>query len=474
MRESQTPVNLVSFDRRKFIKGALGIGAGSLVGQQFSQARSVDSELIMGLELEAKTLTQIQHSLEVLRHQRGSRISILQGTTDAHSTQFSAVHRRDQQLEFFVMDSWSQIVPNVRAHQIQFLNEPFQISRIRVSGLSLNQDYALRVFDNRQNQIIDERSFRALDLLKENFKFAPCSCMNVQRHDPRIWRRLVQSDPDLILFIGDSVYADAGSPNGVADPRYLWRKFVEARNTLEIFYSPKLIPILATWDDHDFGANDSDSIHYPFVTESQQNFLNFYAQDPSGLSYFHRGPGVASALFMGNNLILMMDNRSFRLPSGSRDRYAHWGQEQEEWALQLINSFSGTTFLCTGSQVVPQMPFKESMSGDHPLQYEEFLKKLRRSSSKVAFISGDVHFSEVVALEKNLLGYPSLELTSSSIHSRSIPGVLLLTSHRRRLQATDERNFLLVEAQALNQGTQLDIQSFGIGPNPIFRQVARI
>ena len=37
----------------------------------------------------------------------------------------------------------------------------------------------------------------------------------------------------------------------------------------------KNVPILATWDDHDFGWNDAGR-HYPFKKEAKEIFLDFF------------------------------------------------------------------------------------------------------------------------------------------------------------------------------------------------------
>ena len=51
-------------------------------------------------------------------------------------------------------------------------------------------------------------------------------------------------------------------------------------------------PILATWDDHDFGANDAGS-DYPKKDESQKIFLDFFGDPPD--SPRRKRPGVYDA-----------------------------------------------------------------------------------------------------------------------------------------------------------------------------------
>ncbi len=208
------------------------------------------------------------------------------------------------------------------------------------------------------------------------------------------------------------------------------------------------------------GLNDSNAQEYPYVRQSQINFLNFFAQDESHCGLLTRGPGVSSALRWGTQLFVLLDDRSYREKSGSKNRYAHWGQEQEEWVLSLLRQNTGPTWLMNGSQVFPNVPWKESTSGDHPVQFREFMKELRTISSKVVFASGDVHYSEISKIEKAMLGYETYEVTSSSIHSKNIPGSPDIIPNSRRIAGTGHRNYVLVKSEADGYGCNFSAISY--------------
>lgn len=390
-----------------------------------------------------------------------STLSIMQGLTDHQSTQISVLHDRTFQLRFFIsaQDGTQLEIQDIR--QIQFENHRQQITKLLISNLILGETYTLTVTSNQTNQILDEREFEALDTNRADLQFAICSCMNDKRHSADIWKNMAAKKPQLLIFVGDSVYADDGASSGIANPAHLWQRYCEAREILEVYHIKKLIPILATWDDHDFGMNDSNSKSYPFVAESQKNFLNFFAQDDGLCDQFVRGPGISSAFKIGKQLLVLMDNRSFRGPNNAKDRYGHWGEDQENWLISLLRSHDGPSFIFNGSQVFPQMIFKESFSGNHPLQFEKVMEELRGISSRILFASGDVHFSEISKIEKTVLGYETFELTSSAIHSFSIPGILEIVHNSRRIAGTGKRNYIMVSSFAMGYGAVLKAVSYG-------------
>ena len=144
------------------------------------------------------------------------------------------------------------------------------------TGLPTAEDLKLVIKDDK-GRILDQRIFRTMDPRQDYLKFAICSCMDDEHHEPEIWNDLLAQSPDVIFFIGDSTYTDQEAATlDASSPARLWRRFCEARETLEIYHQPRLTPILAVWDDHDFGDNDTNAVEYPFVKESQRNFLIFF------------------------------------------------------------------------------------------------------------------------------------------------------------------------------------------------------
>lgn len=420
----------MEFLRRDFLKLGLTQAIVSAVGVPAFAATEQDDRTSDGLPFQ-----------KVLR----DTPSILQGATDATRTQFSILHNVNTRFNVVVRNSAGQVW---QPEKIEVLNQPyseFQITKVYFADLNLGEVFYLDLL-GLGDALIERREFGMLDLNKQTLRYAICSCMDDSRHEPKIWQNLIGQTPDVIFFIGDSAYCDQGEcPFPAGDVRRLWTRFTQARRTLEIYYSKRLIPVLATWDDHDFGSDDADTTSWTHVRDSQINFLSFFAQADGYTEGYAQGPGVSSVFRAGQHQFLLMDDRSWRLGKNSPARYAHWGQEQEEWALAMIQDFEGTTWVMNGSQVFPKMIYKESMS-KHTGQFNGFTAALKKVPRKVIFASGDVHFSEISRIESAMLGYQTYEVTSSGFHSKCFPGLDKISKHDRRMMCTTNQNYILVDS----------------------------
>lgn len=382
--------------------------------------------------------------------------SVLQGATDETRTQFSIVHPVNEIWAFRVTtDRGGKWKPD-RVETLTLAGQPTAITRVFFSGLHLGEDFKLVFEEASRKGNYEVREFRTLDTKNLKPRFAVCSCMDENRHSPEIWQDLVNQRPDFILFVGDSVYCDYGNESDSGEQR-LWRRFSEARAVLEIYFSKRLVPIFAVWDDHDFGSNDVGK-EFPHALVSRKNFMSFFAMEPSHCTALERGPGISSRFIIGKQQFLMMDDRSFRFGGSSNDRYAHWGREQEEWMLARTASHAGMSWVINGSQVFPQMPFKESFSGQHPVQFAAICKALQKLKQKIVILTGDVHFSEISEIEPEAFGYKTYELTSSSIHSFKLPGAPVIIPNDRRIASTGEHNYILIQSEGFGYGARFKVE----------------
>lgn len=418
---------------------------------------------LASLLLSRKTQASIPNVKTPLKN----RPSILQGATDESQTQFSILYHTDTQLNVFVTDINDVVWSPDKIQKINFNEHTQIITKAFFSGLKSSETYFLNITNTQTGLSLDRREFQTLKLTHDGLRFALCSCMDDQFHKADIWQDLIDKNPQIIFFLGDHVYADHGAPLG-ATPNQLWKRFCEARQTLDIFFAPRLIPILATWDDHDFGLNNSNSENYPYVKKSQVNFLSFFAQDESHCLLLQRGPGVSSAFRWDSQLFVLLDDRSFRKAKKSKDRYAHWGEEQEKWMLNLIKKNPGPVWIMNGSQIFPQSIFQESVSRNHHVQFEGLMAELNKISSKIVFASGDVHYSEISKIEKNFLGYETYEITSSSIHSKNTPGGFHVIPNSRRIAGTNSRNFIIVNSNVVDNCLKIAIDCYNPSDNCLF------
>lgn len=382
------------------------------------------------------------------------RYSIVQGLTDLDHAEFSILF--DQYYPIVaevikadgtvVTPSWSQVVAKDFSRS--------QLLKVEFSQLDPSAEHQLVIKDPSSGAEWDRRIFKTVDLNSPTAKIAIASCMNDYLHRRAVWQSLITQSPDYIFFVGDSVYADMISQieTEPADPKQLWTRFVQTRNKLQIYKEKRLIPILAIWDDHDFGINNGNR-HYSYVTESQENFLSFFAQG-SQLDSIERGPGLAFKFSAFKKNFYFLDGRSFRSEDKEVDP-TMFGSAQEQWLFSHLQNDKTPSWLINGSQWFGGYLEKESYEYTMPLSFKRFLVNLKSTNVPVQFISGDVHFSEIMEIESEILGYPTLEITSSSIHSLTFPGWHYTKRNPRRVEATSAHNFNVIhfehsDAKAFN------------------------
>ena len=138
------------------------------------------------------------------------------------------------------------------------------------------------------------------------------SCFKVQGTMSQTMSRLIGQQPDLFLWLGDNIYADTTNMS-VMRQKYDDKK----RNPDYQAFLQAGIPVMATWDDHDFGANNEGK-YYSKRVESQQEFLRHYDVDPSD-PRFNQQAGIYTAEMFGNGdetvHVIMLDARYFRSPT---------------------------------------------------------------------------------------------------------------------------------------------------------------
>ena len=145
------------------------------------------------------------------------------------------------------------------------------------------------------------------------------SCANQSKPQP-IWDAVVASRPDLFVFLGDNIYADT---EDMAVMRARYRQLGDNPNYQRL---ATRIPIIATWDDHDYGANDA-GVEYPKKAESKQIFLDFFGE-PANSKRRQQEGGIYTAYAYGpvdqRIQIILLDTRWDRSPltSVSESEYA--------------------------------------------------------------------------------------------------------------------------------------------------------
>lgn len=238
--------------------------------------------------------------------------------------------------------------------------------------------------------------------------------------------------PDVFVFLGDNIYGDT------KDMQVLRDKYAKLAAKPEFQRLKKSTRILATWDDHDFGWNDSGR-HYPFKTASKEIFLDFWEEPAASPRRQHEGI-YTSYMFEGRGRrlqLILLDNRTFRdnlrtyrgeLHSDDRyfyplDYYPHetadstlLGEMQWQWLEAELRKPADLRIIGTGTQFSISFNGYEAWA-NFPHERQRMLDLIKKTrAGGVLFISGDVHYGEISVLRENDL-YPIYDVTASGITS---------------------------------------------------------
>lgn len=253
------------------------------------------------------------------------------------------------------------------------------------------------------------------------------SCSDQDQPQP-IWEAIVGFRPELFLYIGDNIYADT-------EDMAVMREKYARQSALPGYQKLKAIaPVLATWDDHDFGGNDVGA-EYPKRAESQQLFLDFYGV--SADSPLRTQEGVYHARVVGppgkQVQVILLDTRYFRSPLVVRQppeprlgRYVPTtdtsttmlGEAQWAWLDRQLETPAQIRIIVSSIALVAEdQGYEKWMNFPHERQrLFDLLKK--HQSTGVIVISGDRHLAELSMMDAGL-GYPLYDLASSGFNKAS-------------------------------------------------------
>ena len=84
-----------------------------------------------------------------------------------------------------------------------------------------------------------------------SFAFGSC---NKQYFVQPLWSQLMKEAPDLFIFGGDNVYANA------YDPEKIREAYDRQNSNTDYVLFKSMTPIIGTWDDHDYTKDNANEI----------------------------------------------------------------------------------------------------------------------------------------------------------------------------------------------------------------------
>ena len=229
--------------------------------------------------------------------------------------------------------------------------------------------------------------------------------------DYRIFESIRALDPDLMLWTGDNTYlreVDWWSEAGIR------HRYAHTRALPELQGLLANQPNYATWDDHDYGPNDSDR-SYVLKGAALDVFTDYWANPSYGL------PGVPGVFgqFQWNDVeFFLLDDRYHRTPNRTpaTERRAMLGEAQLTWLLDALTaSRAPFKMVVLGGQVLNPTAIYETYANVAPEERERLIAGIvARRIEGVVFLSGDRHHTEVIRLQPDGF-YPLYDFTSSPL-----------------------------------------------------------
>ena len=172
-----------------------------------------------------------------------------------------------------------------------------------VDGLEPAEEYEYQVFDKRGKPThVELFRFRTAPgpNTPAQVQMAFGSCAANDESTARVWKRIQTVAPDAVVLLGDTPYIDS---TDLAIQRRRYREFLGFAPLAETLSSTSLY---ATWDDHDFGRNDTDG-NLPGKELSRQAFIEYHANP----SYGDGAHGIYTSFRRGPIEVFLLDTRYF-------------------------------------------------------------------------------------------------------------------------------------------------------------------
>ncbi len=257
------------------------------------------------------------------------------------------------------------------------------------------------------------------------------SCGHQDKKIP-IFNAINKEKGDLFIFLGDNIYGDTNDMDVLAD-KYQRLGAKPGFKTLKA-----QTPIIAMWDDHDYGQNDAGK-EYPHKEQSRQIMLNFWGE-PANSARRTRSDGIYTSYMYGENeqtiQVIMPDlrwNRDALNHVGELEYYTKrklnnqgpyspsevkgasmLGEAQWQWLEQELKKPAAIKLIASSLQLLPDFTGWESWANFPEDRNRLFALIKKHKVNGVVIISGDTHWGEISKYQQNL-DYPLIEMTSSGL-----------------------------------------------------------
>ncbi len=308
------------------------------------------------------------------------------------------------------------------------------------------------------------------------FLFGSCFFVNEKEVDRsgdsyggefEILKAMAGKGADFMLWGGDNTYlreVDFDSRTGIM------HRYTHTRSY------PDLQPLLgnmhhyATWDDHDYGPNDSDE-SYNMKHTTLEAFKLFWGNN----NYAFPAESVTGSFGWTDVEFFLLDDRWFRTPIGIKSLPNEmFGEKQMRWLIESLKGSKATfKFIVSGGQILNSdaSPYLENH-----IRYREEREKLLKMIQDeringVVLLTGDRHHTELSKMER-YGAYPLHEFTISPITASSSGDRSKDEKNFYRVPETyyGKRNFAVFEVTGERKDRVLTVQVCDVQGNAVWKK----
>ncbi|MEM7385243.1 MAG: alkaline phosphatase D family protein [Verrucomicrobiota bacterium] len=304
------------------------------------------------------------------------------------------------------------------------------------------------------------------------------SCLKQDQPAP-IFEAILDREPELFVFLGDNIYADT------TDMELMGQRYAQLGRIPGFIELKKRCPVEATWDDHDFGANDAGA-SYEKREGSEKHFLDFWEVPED--SQRRKREGIYGARIdgpVGRRLqLILLDTRYFRGPlkQGPERRVGGpyvpsddpavtlLGEAQWAWLEEQLKQPADLRILASSIQCVAEDAGQETWS-NLPRERSRLFSLIRETKAEgILVISGDRHWAEL-SVEKENAPYPIYDFTSSSLNTDHGRGTPTENRFRHLPRTWHEANFGELAIDWSAEGRNVSLRLFDRVGKAVFEKV---
>ncbi|HIG31787.1 MAG TPA: hypothetical protein EYQ50_29835 [Verrucomicrobiales bacterium] len=291
-----------------------------------------------------------------------------------------------------------------------------------LTDLEYNTEYEYRV-EHKKGDPSEWFKFRTFPTqgIPGKFKFVFSACLREKYMGYDVFDRIERIQPTFVALLGDQMYADYdGNLNDLE--RYLDNQTLQTKmaangemvlndkTVLEAFRNKydrvfdenyqemaSRIPLMAIWDDHDYGKDNSDGT-YPYKMEARKAFKENYPD----YEFIKCDGGIYYKFSVTDVDVFVLDTRWYRSPMQNEDSETKTmlGREQLDWFLNGLKK-SNAKFRIVFSSVSLNEYGGDTSSGrdgfdnwmSYTYQRGEIFQYINDNDIKgVMVFSGDQHY----------------------------------------------------------------------------------